>query len=584
MTSTPSISALLASIVAAFTYPVFLAVAGALPVVVMLLLLRRSRNRRARLARLGTPSTVARLLSAPLVDPLGWRMGLLGAAAVSAGVALAGPRWGVSHETVQTVGADVVIAVDASLSMLAPDEAPSRLERAKEDVRRLRALSPGDRTALLAFAGRSYILTPLTADDGAIDLFLDNLDPSIVGEPGTSLSRAIGQATDLLLAAPSASDRAIVVLSDGEAFEDEADIRREAERAAANHVSLVMVGYGGEAGSTIPLPPKSPGDAPTLKRDMAGQVVITRYTPALLAAAAEAAHGTFIPASATDKAGRIHQALAQLRTARRVVDEANDRTPRFELFLVVAVLLLVLDTLLVERPLAGRAPLRRPAMAAVAVALLAPVTAHGQLNTQRDTARARATYHDAVARETTLVQYGHAVAHGDHSPRALYNYGTALLAMDSLEAAIGALTPVAQGRDPQLRDPALFNLGLAYLRRGLAAHGADARPDLAAALDAYKRLLLNHPADRDAVWNYELALRRDHPGGGGGGGGSSNAPPSAAGKQSAPQSAPAPQAASALDRSQADALLSSAAREERDVAGQSQRQNAAQEPPEGKDW
>ena len=71
----------------------------------------------------------------------------------------------------------MVLALDASLSMMAQDERPSRLERMKEEVRRLRAVSPGDRMGVLAFAGRSYVLSPLTIDEGALDLFLDNLDP-----------------------------------------------------------------------------------------------------------------------------------------------------------------------------------------------------------------------------------------------------------------------------------------------------------------------------------------------------------------------------------------------------------------------
>ena len=91
-------------------------------------------------------------------------------------------------------------AIDASLSMMAPDERPSRLERVKQEVRRLRAMSQADRVALIAFAGRSYILTPLTGDDGAIELFLDNLDPSVVGQAGSSLARALRQGTELLLA------------------------------------------------------------------------------------------------------------------------------------------------------------------------------------------------------------------------------------------------------------------------------------------------------------------------------------------------------------------------------------------------
>ena len=60
----------------------------------------------------------------------------------------------------------------------------------KQEVRRLRALSPGDRVGLIVFAGRSYVLSPLTVDESALDLFLDNLDPSVVGQAGYLAARA----------------------------------------------------------------------------------------------------------------------------------------------------------------------------------------------------------------------------------------------------------------------------------------------------------------------------------------------------------------------------------------------------------
>jgi hypothetical protein len=94
---------------------------------------------------------------------------------------------------VRQSGIDIVLALDASLSMLATDESPNRLERMKEEVRRLRARSPADRIGLLAFAGRSYILTPPTLDGGGLELFLDNLDPNIVGQAGSALAPPSGR-------------------------------------------------------------------------------------------------------------------------------------------------------------------------------------------------------------------------------------------------------------------------------------------------------------------------------------------------------------------------------------------------------
>src|ERR1700755_796265 len=127
----------------------------------------------------------------------------------------------------------MVLALDAPLSMMAEDERPSRLERMKQEVRKLRASSPGDRIAVLAFAGRSYVITPFTIDMGALDLFLDNLDPSVVGQAGSSLARTIKQGVDLLTVTNGGADRALVVMSDGEAFEPTEDIVTEAKRAGS---------------------------------------------------------------------------------------------------------------------------------------------------------------------------------------------------------------------------------------------------------------------------------------------------------------------------------------------------------------
>src|SRR4029079_226986 len=110
------------------------------------LLWRGARARRTRrLARLGTFETIRRLVPAAVFSVSGgWRAVRLGTAALLAGIALARPRWGLERTTVRSTGVDMVLAVDASLSMLATDERPNRLEQVKQEIRRLRALSPGE--------------------------------------------------------------------------------------------------------------------------------------------------------------------------------------------------------------------------------------------------------------------------------------------------------------------------------------------------------------------------------------------------------------------------------------------------------
>jgi len=349
-----------------FERPWLLPLVVALPALVLFCLAAGHRRRVARLSRLGGAEMVSRLVPSLSVRRPVRRSLLLGAAAALAAVAAAGPRWGAEATLVRGSGIDVVLILDASLSMLAQDERPSRMERMKQEVRRLREMSGSDRIALLAFAGRSYILSPLTVDDGALDLFLDNFDPSVVGQPGTSLSRPISQAVSLLQSTPTESDRAIVVMTDGEAHEETEAIVEAARLAGEAQLAFVAVGFGTTAGTTIP---ERVNGTVTQHRDEAGQVVVTRYRPEVLRAAAEAAGGTFIDAGESDKAGRIRAALSTLRAKTRATAAGRDRKPRYQLFLFPALLLILLDTLVAERR--GRS--RRQAAASTT----APAAAEG---------------------------------------------------------------------------------------------------------------------------------------------------------------------------------------------------------------
>jgi len=564
-----------------FDYPWLLSLAVALPILVVLLVRYNYRRRFARLGRLGTPDVVARLAPPNAVRPPGWHVARLATAALGVGVAVAGPRWGAERNVVRTSGIDMVLALDASLSMLAPDERPSRLERMKQEVRRLLDQSRGDRVGLIAFAGRSYILTPMTVDGGALALFLDNLDPSVVGQAGSSLARAIRQGSDLLMLSNSGADKALVVMSDGEAFEDVQDVITEAKRAGDQGISLVTVGFGTAQGSTIPV--KNPDGTTTQKRDENGQIVVTHYTPDFLKAAADAAHGNFIDAARTDKASLVRSALARLRTKARATISGESRTPRYQLFLLPAVLLLLLDTLLGERR--GR---RRRSTAAAETSVVAAAAlvfmllpnvsgCAGVLPSSSPTENGAHAYHSQNYQQAAQL-YRSAIDAGDKRPEILYNYGTSLLAGDSLQNAIEALERLPDAQDPELRYRASFNVGLAYLKQGLALPKEAANEPLDAALAAYKKVLLMRPTDLDAKWNYELALRKKQRGGGGGGGGSGGGQSNSSPQQQEPKPT------GGLGQQQADQLLGSAAREERDVQAKKQKQTRVEPPPGGKDW
>ena len=555
-----------------FDYIWLLSLAIVLPIVAIVLVGHSARARHQRLERLGTASVVARLVPPSVLRPATWRIVRVASAALLISIAAAGPRWGTERSVVRTKGIDMVLALDASLSMLAPDERPNRLERMKQEVRRLRELSSGDRVALIAFAGRSYILSPLTIDAGALDLFLDNLNPTVVGQAGSSLARAIRQGTDLLMLSKSGADRAIVLMSDGEAFEATEEVVAEAKRTKEQGISLVTVGFGTVQGTTIPV---KDGNVNSFKKDENGQTVITKYSPDFLTAAADAAGGTFIPAEATDKAGHIKSALATLRTEARNSLGGEDKVLRFQWFLFPGLILLLLDTILSERR--GRrwrpAGVKPAVKAAAALVVFATLGGCVRITTNREAVGA---FH---ARDfmRSATGFKAAMDKGDTTGQTMYDFGTALLAADSLPQAAEVLAKLADAKDEELRYRALFNLGLADLEQGLVAKGDEKGSKLDAALASYKKVILMRPQDVEAKWNYELALH-EKKGGGGGGGGKSQSSSSQDNQQQSPQ----PQGG--LGQKQAEQLLGSAAREEREVQAKKQKQNRVEPPPGGKDW
>ncbi|MEA3246431.1 MAG: VWA domain-containing protein, partial [Gemmatimonadota bacterium] len=488
----------------------------------------------------------------------------IGAALALATLGFAGPRWGEGTTVVRTRGVDVAIAMDASLSMLAEDERPSRLQRMRQEVRRYRASSPGDRNALIAFAGRSYILTPLTTDNGAIELYLDNFDPNVVGLAGTALAPTIIQGTQLLSAATGSASRALVILSDGEAFDDREASIAAAQAARRAGIAIITVGFGTEDGTTIPV--QEGGEVRAL-RDDEGQVVATKYAPTLLREVAEASGGEFIAATEGDRGGRIARALARLDAEQREVEEGLSRPLRVAWFLVPAMLLLLLDAWRADGGNWNR--MRRLLRFAVPAVMLAALGAPAHAQDPQALYR-EGRFGDAAAR------WRQAIDRGDQRLATLYDLGTALLAADSLETAEQALERSAASPESRVRRPSLFNLGLARLRRALRADTPDRQQAADGAIAAYRALLLETPGDADAKWNYELALRARRQGSGGG---SRNDP------QSAPrQSAARQQEEQPMSRQQAEQLLAAAAREERETQAQKQAGNRVQRPPGGKGW
>ena len=528
---------------------------------------RTDARRRSRLAQLGDVPVLERLVPRRASGlPPRVRAMIVGAAALCMGIALAGPRWGERIERRRDTGVDIALVLDVSASMLATDEGASRLDRMKGDVRRLLSTLPAARVALLVVAGRSYVLTPLTADHDALELFLDGLDPGMVSQGGTSLATGIAQATQILGVSKDGDDRALVLMSDGETWDDESAIATAALGAKDARLAVVTVGYGTAAGSTIPTA------AGGVKRDGDGRPVITKASAATLEGIARLADGVYVDAIAADRPGRVRSALRRLRQTERVYNAGTSPIQRYSLFLWPAFALLLFDAVFAERK-SRTASTPFAALLVVACALpFAPLRAQGT----GDGPDGLELFRQHKFSESAQA-FRKRMSDGDQSLRNLYNLGTALLEADSTALATDLFDRVVTiAPDADLRYRALFNFGLANLRRARGVPAAEAGPFLSAAVSAYKRALRTRTNDRDAKWNLELALREQQKNGGGGGGGG--------GKQPPPPAPPPGKGQQELDKQRADAVLNSAARDERDVQTRRQRDGQRREASAGRDW
>jgi len=516
------------------------------------------RGRRIQMARRWSP-----LLARTARARGGWAPATLGLVALLGMVGLAGPRYGRKEVTTHTRALSLVFAVDISRSMLAEDVAPNRLQRAVREARRLIQDLDGDRLGLIAFAGQSYILAPLTVDGSAIRLYLDALDPDIASAGGSNLHSVLAQGSQLLAATTDAADRVLVVFTDGEAHDTLPDIVSQAEALKEAGIRLIMVAEGAATPTRIPIR-DSAGTLTEYKQDADGTVIQTQRRDDILRAVVEASEGSLVPSEVADQAGAVRDLVAAMKRSPSSETRTADLVPRGWIPVLAAALLLLAYTL--ARP--------GPALVALAGLLLGAGRASAQRPTEGD--RALASGDAARAASEFLKE----AAAGSARDTAFYNAGSAALDAGRLDVARGALAEAAKSLDPGIRYRALYNLGLVGL---LAAQKDTSRAEefLDEAADRLRQALMLQPASARAKWNLELAERRKPPPPPSSGGG--GAPPSGGGGGQS-QQPPAQPKSQGLTQSQAEQILNSMDRRERETKAEQQRRLQTGSAGGVKDW
>jgi len=204
-----------------------------------------------------------------------------------ASFALAGPAWEREPMPLYRNQAARVLALELSSTMMAQDEKPSRVERARYKVVDILERSKDYQTALIGYAGEAYVAAPLTDDIGTVRNLVDALDPSTMPVAGNHAAAAIAEAQQLIQQAGLHRGDIIVIADSADQSAVEA-----ARRAHAAGLAVSVLGVGSTAGAPVAL---AQGD---FLKDDNGNVIVAKRDDAGLAAVADAGGGRYTPMSA----------------------------------------------------------------------------------------------------------------------------------------------------------------------------------------------------------------------------------------------------------------------------------------------
>lgn len=259
---------------------------------------------------------------------------------------LARPQLGTKLTLMKREGVDIIIAMDVSLSMLAEDIKPNRLEKAKQEINGLISRMRGDRVGLVAFAGVAFVQCPLTLDYSAAKMFLDIIDVNLIPQPGT----AIGDAIRTSIRAFNQKERkykVLILLTDGE--DHDSDPLGAAEEASKEGIKIYTIGIGSVQGEPIPIKDNR-GQVTGFKKDKEGSVIVSRLDEVTLQKIALTTGGKYYHATSGEmELDKIYDEISKMEKKELEGKLLTQYEDRYQYFLLISVILLTVEFLLSDR-------------------------------------------------------------------------------------------------------------------------------------------------------------------------------------------------------------------------------------------
>lgn len=301
-----------------------------------------NRTQKKNLKKYGNPELMAQLMPDVSSSRRWWHFILQLTAIMVCVFMLAGPQFGSKLEKIKRQGAELMIALDVSNSMMSEDIVPNRLEKSKQTLSKLIDEMVNDKIGLIVFAGGAYTQLPITADYVSAKMFLNTISTDLVPTQGTAIGSAIQLATRSF-GLETSSDKAIIIITDGENHEDDAVAM--AKDAFEKGIRVHVVGMGSAKGAPIPT-----GKNNDYHKDKDGNVVITKLNEEMCQNIAQAGGGIYVRSDNSNAALKVLVKELEKMTKSEVETTIySEYDEQFQALAWIVLLLLLVDMFILER-------------------------------------------------------------------------------------------------------------------------------------------------------------------------------------------------------------------------------------------
>ncbi len=259
-------------------------------------------------------------------------------------IAAAGLKAGSRLKDVKREGAEIVIALDVSNSMLAEDIKPNRLIRAKRAIKKLTERLINDKIGIIAFAGDAYMQVPITTDYDATKLFINSMTPDIVSKQGTNIGAAVELAMRTFSPVTD-KNKILVIITDGENHEDKEKTMEMVKQAAEKGITIHCIGMGSTKGAPIPL-----GGYNNFRKNKEDEIIVSKLDENTLKQISAQANGIYIRATNSQLGlETLFDEIDKMRKEETEVKVFSEYENQFQYFVAIALFLLIVEFLIMNR-------------------------------------------------------------------------------------------------------------------------------------------------------------------------------------------------------------------------------------------